>query len=403
MRKAYRYSMGSKNFWSILGVIIFSIFGLSLEALSDVTGYFETQISLTPQTTSRELSLIEFDFENDLTVTVTISGLSSTLHAHLGIAGVEDVQVILAATLGSLEITSHVVLGRFALGSDTPFYEELRFLKKMVTVSLSLGGVTITNLATFEDTAAFSSQTPAFAFGDVVTLSGQTQSGITLTAQAGFCMEQTSNTIKKHTLSPFSVNPDCATEPKPTVLFDFEKLTISGVPLALGVLAEVEVECIKVTACTLTQTISLSGGLVPFTASFTFTDLFTFTLGDVTVTFVQGPGSLTLKFSPSGTIESISLVLSLTLNPDTNPATLSLSASGTPGVGLTNMVVTLSVHRSGLTFTAFSSFTGSGGPLEFSRLTLKAEAEVGLVSLEFSTAFVPDGLDGASLRVRLSF
>jgi len=376
---------------------------ISYTAKGDVTGYFETHISLTPQTTGSELSLIEFDFENDLTVTVSVSGLSSTLHSHLGIAGVEDLQLTLAATLGDLDISSNLVLGRFASGSTAPYYDELRFLKKIVVVDVSLAGVTFTNLATFEDTAAFVSQTPAFAFGDVVTISGQTQSGITITAQTGFCMEQEYNIIKKHTLSPFSVNPDCATTPKPDVLFDFENLAISGVPLALGVLGEVEVECIQVIACTLTQTISLSGGLIPFSASVTFSDLFSLTLGSVTVTLIQGPGTITVVFAPSGTISSISIILALTLNPDTNPATLRVSASGTPGAGITSAVVSLSITRAELTFTAFATFSGSGGSLEFSRLTVRAQAQAGLVTLELATAFEIDGLDDASLTMRVNF
>ncbi len=560
---------------------VFFTLGLLAEAAkAEVTGFFNTHISITPQTTATEVSKIDFDIENDLTVTVSISGLNTTLHTHFGIAGVEDVQLTLAATLGALDITSELVFGRFgakcafAVGQNcivrvdnpVPASDKLRFIKKRVTVNASLGGVTINNLAIFEDTAIGFGPWPSatrFGFGDVLTLSGSTPSGISISLQTGICAEQSPNVIKKHSF-PFTVNPACGpaqifaaasgsgiaqaqaaaqaasaaaaaalaaldilaqtasfevlevihdaaagaataaqaaagaaanvaaaanafvsitfgslqvecedaaeasseaaaaaedaaadaavafdelvvliengtfdileithlveviaeaaaaagahteaaasavaeTEclldlPKPLLFFDFEKITISGVPIAPGVTGSAVINCVKISACTLEQTISFAGPL-PFKASFKFTDLLSLSFGGATLNFTAGGCTLRLSITTTGTVGATRILCSLVLNPGASEAGLDIDATIVPGTGLTSATVGLSVERSGLEFGATASFAG-GPPATFSDVTFTLGTTAGVIEVDTSATFTTTGLDSADVDLTVRF
>jgi len=396
--------MSSK--FKVLSIALVAVLALGVfvsDVLADVTGSFGTHISIRPQSTASEVSLIDFDIENDLNVTVVISGLSTSFHTHFGIAGVEDVQITSSATLGALDINTLLVFGRFAFGSIDPFYDDLHFIKKVVTATLSLGGVTFTNTAQFEDTNAFVIQTTGYAFGDVLAVSGQTPSGISITASAGLCMQQIPNSIKKHfALSPWTVNPDCATEPKPDILFDFERITVSGVPVAPSVTGSSTLNCVTVNACVLTSTLAFSGGPIPFSTSFTFTDLLSLTFGGATISLQSGAGSLDIGITPAGTIGAVGVSVNATINPDTNPATLAISADISPGVGLTDAVVSLVVQRAGLVLGVTATFSG-GPPASFDGIVFSMSVTGTALSLDADTVFTPSGLLLGEITLTVSF
>ena len=370
---------------------------------ADVTGNFGTHISLRPQTTVSEISLIDFDIQNELNITAVISGLSTTFHTHFGIAGVEDVQLTTNATLGALDIEARLVFARFAFGSIDPFYDSLHFIKKIVRASIQLGGVSFTNVATFEDTNAFISQSTAYAFGDVISLAGQTPSGVSISASAGFCMQLVPNSIKKHfRISPYSVNPDCATEPKPDLLFDFEIVSISGVPVAPNVTGSATILCVTINACSLTTTFAFAGGPIPFSTSFTFTDLLSLSFGGAVINLTSGAGTLSLEIGPDGSIGVVGISVVAVLNPDTNPASLTLTAEAVPGVGLTDATVALSIQRAGLSLGIVAVFTG-GPPAQFSGITFSLDVPGPLLSIEAQSTFDSAGLVLAEIWLTVTF
>jgi len=385
---------------ALIALMAFGFWSYTTKA--DVTGYFETHISFEPQTTSSEISKLDFDFQNDLTVTVAISGLYTTLHSHFGIAGVEDIIVTFAATLGALEVTDEFVFARFAYGSITPFYDELHFLKKRVNTSICLGGVCFENLAMIEDTNAFVSQTSAYAFGDIMSVSGSTPSGITITGKTGLCATEGYNLWKKH-VRVGVVNPECAGAVKPDIMFDFESLTISGVPLAAGVTADWDITCETVMACTLVNTIAFSGGPIPFTTSFTFSDLLSLDFDGATVTLSQGAGTLTVGITPAGEIGVVSISLSLTLNPDTNPASLDVDATIEPGLGLTEATVGLSISRAGLDLGVLAYFDGGGPPATFQFVEFTLGTSAGPINISTDWIFTTTGFTGGDVYLTVSF
>ncbi|MBI1729361.1 hypothetical protein HY229_01625 [Candidatus Acetothermia bacterium] len=396
--------MSSK--FKVLSIALVAIFALgffTMTTKADVTGSFVTHISIHPQSTATELSVIDFDIENALNVTVVISGLSTSFHTHFGIAGIEDVILTASATLGALDLNTILVFCRFAYGSTVPFYPTLHFCKKYVKASLSLGGVTFVNEAQFEDTNLFINLQTAYAFGDVVTLTGQTPSGISITAQTGLCMQRIPDSIKKHfAITPYTVNPDCATTPKPDILFDFERMTVSGVPLAPGVTGSSVLSCVTINACVFTMTAKFAGGPIPFTAKFTFTDLLSLTFGGATLTLSSGSGQLVIGITPVGTIGAVGISVVTTLNADTNPATLEIDADIAPGVGLTDAVVSFTVERAGLVLGVTATFSG-GPPALFDGITFSASVSGSALSLDATTTFTPSGMVYGEIFLTVTF
>ncbi|MBI1730742.1 hypothetical protein HY229_07655 [Candidatus Acetothermia bacterium] len=350
----------SRKFVS-LSFFFLAIGSVAIPAYADVTGSFETHIAVRPQSTNSELSILTFDVQNALNLTLDVSGVVVTLHTHFGIAGVEDVIVSASATLGSLDLSLLTVSGRYAFGSTAPFYDKLHFVKQRVTLTLNLGGVTIRNDGQLEDTNAFLHPTAANAFGDVISIEGQTVSGITIGASTGICMEQFPNNIKKHPkLSPWTVNPDCATTPKPDLLFDFEQLAVEKIPLSTGIYVDFKLNCLKTTACALTSLVNVTGTSIPFAVSLIFSDLMNFKFGGANLILTTASGTLLVQITPAGSLGAAKFNFNFSLNPDSNPATLTLAASLTPGVGIEDALIRLAVERLGLTL----SFTAqwAGGP-----------------------------------------
>ncbi len=360
----------------------------AVDASADVTGSFTTHIVMMPagdQSPASEVGMLEFDLQNEIDLSLVVSGFRTTFHGHFGLAGVEDVILTMSVLIGSLDVETQMVFGRFDDDDTIPDKDQISFIKKRVTTAFNFGGVTLKNLAIFEDTNF--PQTPEHAFGDVMTISGQTISGVSIKAQSGICADTTPNAIKKHTWS-FSVVPECHQEPKPDLLYTYEKLTINGIPISSSITGKAVVECIQVQACELTQTILVSGGIVPLSATFTIEDLFTFSFGTATLTFSSGPGSLSVTFDDTGDISQIGVQLAPTINPDTNPATLDIDGNVEPGAGLTSGSIGIEVTRGLLTFEADANFT-DGPPATFDGVDFSVDATIDFVEIEATLAFEP--------------
>jgi len=429
--------MSSK--FKVLNIALVAILALgffTLTTKADVTGNFGIHLLLVPQTTSSELSPLYIDFESELNLTYVVSGLSTTFHTHFGIAGVEDVILTSSATLGALDLTTQLVFARFACGSPNganigtgcypttntdpstiPFYSTLHFIKKRVTASVSLGGVTFSNLAVFEDVNAFGQnegvvtqagtlglQSTAYAFGDQVSVTGQTPSGVGLSFSTALCLQNSPNVIKKHILAPNSVNPDCVATPKPDILFDRETVKITSVPIAPGVTASGTVDCVKVAACSLKTafTFNTPSVPIPFTATFTFTDLTKLSFSGAQLVFNAGAGTLVVTISPTGTIAATEVSIDAVLNPDTNPAELIIDAAIVPGTGLTDATVTLAITRLGFTMSATAVFAG-GPPAHFQFIEFAVDVPGGLVSFNARADFDLHGLELADIFISVSF
>lgn len=241
----------------ILSVLLaaFMVVGLaSFMTKADVTGSFEIRVtiepiecgslpfvSITPTPTppvNCEATLQKSDVETAININWTISGLTLGLHSHAGFTGLEDVILSLQAVLGALNISDEFIFavpfGTDLLTITNPITAQvhkqkvftkinpgdLLFYKKRVTASISIAGITLTNLAEFGDVnfpdpskpqpPSYTAKDQNFAFGDALTLEGQTVSGITVRSITGICLDtQKKEKIKKHSFLG-KLNPDCA-------------------------------------------------------------------------------------------------------------------------------------------------------------------------------------------------
>jgi hypothetical protein len=357
---------------------------------------------MVPQTTLSEIELIDFDFQNNLTATVVLSGLSTTFHTHFGIAGIEDIILTANASIGFLNITSTLAFGRFPAFQVIPFYPSLHFLLKEVEATINFGGINLTNTSQIQDINAFINQTGAYAFGDTVRLQGQTPSGIGIVAEAGFCMTQQSTSIKKHFgISRFKVNPDCFTLPKPDLLFDFETISISNIPLAPNLTASMRINCIQDSQCGLVQTISFSGDPIPFIAGLSFTDLLNISFNGANITLLAENATLVIAISPLGTISFASITVSSDFSPD--PLSLRLTATFVPTVGLSSANLAINIQPpNGIGVGANLTF-GGGPPAELQTVRISMAAPGPLLDLRMLAQFTPTGLDFAELFLTINF
>jgi len=418
----------------LVGVLL--IAGGSADAWGDVTGSFGVHLGIPTHSLPSEIGLLEFDLQEEINLTVALSGLRTTVHSHFGLAGVEDVIITIAAMIGSFDLQSEMVFGRFDAGDPIPDKDELAFIKKRVTAELFLGGVRFRSLAIVEDTNF--PQTPRFAFGDVLSLTGQTTSGITVTARTGICASKGANRIKKHSW-PYSVNPHCYSTPKPDLLFDFEDLTISGVPLGQNLTGDVAVECLPPAAvtqvdndgdgsinedpidiidndndgkvdedspetpgCQMINVLRFSGGPIPIDGRFLWKDLFTFEFGGARFALTSGVGTLRFAIDGTGDLNLVSVELAPVLNPESNPAKLRVRGSLSPGKGLTSGSVGLLISRNGVDFETRANFSG-GPPAEFSNVVFSLSTALGQIDLQTSATFTVEGLSRSDTELTLTF
>ncbi len=416
-----------------------------------------------------EMTFFRFDFETDFTINMMMSGFTLDLHSHAGVTGFEDIILSFHTTLGAVDIADKFVFAQpygivpialdndgdgsvnedpldgvdndgdgqidedpMETGSIPVCYESspdsgsclTLFVKKRVEAAIAVTGLTFRNLAIIEDInfpipgqvkpagAIYTQQSQAFGFGDLITISGQTSSGITITGQTSFCLSETrSNLIKKHSFS-YIVNPDCVSTTqtpsvKPPVLFEFEEISITGIPIASNFTSALLIHCTGAISCLFENTLTISNALPLFslfTAKISFTDVLgAFAFSNVTLRMQSGTLSLILNLSPLFTVSSFSFLGTFTINPVSNPASLSISASGSPNTGLNGIVTTFRVNRFGATFSALSIFTVNSGLLNFSQLVLRVAGEAGVFNLEGNVAFRLVGLASANLRSTINF
>jgi len=378
-----------------------------------------------------ERTVFKFDFETAVQINITISGLTIGLHSHIGTTGLEDVILSFATTLGVLDISDIFVFaqpfGRITDGSGMTNFAcfenapdsgvcDVFFVKKRVEISTQLGGVTITNLAVLEDVnfpdcilvhprtggvvctpkpdgGVYTTQSQSFGFGDLIEISGSTPSGINVTGRTGVCISDEFNLIKKH-FWPGVVNPDCVAgaqtpSPKIPLFFDFEEITVEGIPLTSDILLDAVIFCSQPTfACNFAVDVTFTGSTIfnPIVASFDFDTVDgPINFDGLRLTLAAGSATIVININSTLVVTSVVGTVTATLNPDTNPASLTLRVVLVPGSGLSSLSLTLSVTRSGLTFRGSAVF--GGNPVVLQTTSFAVTAQAGVVTLRVSAVY----------------
>ncbi len=378
------------------GVLAIVLVAVTPAAFGDVTGHVAFHVGAVPQTTTNEIGSLHFDLQSDVTTTLTISGLSASLHTHFGLAGIEDAMLSFNATLGAFDILSQFAFARFPAATFAP--ADLRFVNKQFGVEASLGGFTMGNTLWIEDTGW--PQSPAIGIGDLITLQGQTPSGVTITSKTGICLDPAHNKIKKHLLGDVTVSPDCAAQPLPNPLLGFERFRVEGIPWAPGITSSVFVECLAVTSCEFSKALSVNRGFIPFSVRSDWNGLFQ--LEDVTLQFAPGLAELTMRLQPDGTLGWTIFRVYGTLNPDQNPASFSTRAFLVPGQGLKSVTSDVQIIRNNLEMNMTTVFS-QGPPIGFDAVVFDVTASVSALEVRARSTFTPSGLEQADVWTTVRF
>ncbi len=392
-----------------------------------------------------EKTLLMFDIESIIDVTLVTDHLSLTTNFAVGIAGLEHTILTLDATIGSIDLISEVWFATpFEAVVDVNNHPniamippgEILFVKKRLTTIMTLGGVTLRNLAMFEDVTfpnpfrdygtsdcdgdgdpegtcvkgaetnpATQYQTQSFAFGDLINLTGQTASGITVTSEIGVCATRASNAVKKFS-AVGSVNPECHSQPKPDLLFDYTSLNIAGIPIAAGVVSNAQISCVKISQCSLTNTLSMSSGLpIPISTSFTITDLFSFKFSNsISLVLNSGPVRIAFSFS-SFQFSGVTLNYASTLDGRNVTAGLGGNISISKGIGITGARLNLSVVSG--TFNATHTLSLIRNPqepgLQFGSFGIQMGLNIAPTRITIQATFGQMGLSRSAVSVGMVF
>jgi len=285
-----------KRILSMLLIAALVVF-VSSAVTNAVTGRFGIHISLMPQTTAQEKVPFEVDLQFGLDLKFTVSGLTFSNQLMFGVAGMEHAVFDLEANLGALTIRDDFVFAtpfwcanaqlEGYLGGYTGYcgfdpvipYGPLLFVKKRVTAEISIGGITLTNLAMFEDVnfsehptyygyelgallvsvgavpraidktsdGKYDQLDQKFRFGDILTVKGETPSGIRITSITAFnAYPQGYNCVKKKCWAgtvveqavPTDVGQTTSEELRQKLFFYEEKIYVENIkigPLTLAI------------------------------------------------------------------------------------------------------------------------------------------------------------------------
>jgi len=433
--------------------------GFAFVSKADVTGSFDIDIALDPQTNAFEAVVFDIDLQANLQVNVTLSGLTFGADLGFGTTGVEFAILSLTTNLGALSVFDQFVFappfgcdefpsggqcaGQFVgpigdADGDETADNAVGFVKKRVEMELNIAGITLNNLALLEDVdfpdinatndhehdhfttsdtydlsdtnSTINDNVPTFGFGDVITLSGQTVSGISVTNIAGICADaQDVNRIKKRSFAG-EVDAVCAGDDDAVdgtseglLAFTVEKILIEGVEIG-GVTIDTELEFRPASGVSADFTLGFSvAGLANVTVFASSTNITNLTLD--TISTVVSADNLTLvlnDFDGDLTIDEVQGSFAVTLNPNQNPASLSVAIVTERGTGLSSLSATLSVSRSGLNLTSTTAWAGDG-TLAWDSTSFSLSAEAGALNFGANMSFSSVGMSGAAINLGIVF
>jgi len=443
------------------------VVGFTAMTKADVTGSFDIHIALNPEGNQTEAVKFFIDFQSNLQVNVTLSGLTFSADLGFGTTGVEFAILGLTTNLGALAIHDDFVfappfgcanfpaagqcagIDTFPIGDgdgDGVVDNAVGFVKKRIEMELNIAGITLTNLALFEDVdfpdiqgggghehdhfgpgstynvgqndAIVDNQTPTYGFGDVITLSGQTVSGITVTGSTTICASGR-NYIKKRSW-PYEVNKACTSglgfvDPefgpiedgaKTPLLFEEETLSVEGVVVG----------SVTLDVYTAWHPNDDNGFLTDIIASFSLLDL-----ADVVVTMSSdnitslslskivvavSSGNLSLTLTDTGgnlSIDKTVAVLSVVLNPNQNPADLTVAITAVAGTGVTLAAFSLGISRGALSLDTTTVFAGAG-TLDWVGTSFSLSVDTGSgISFGAEFEYTPAGMGETTIELGVTF
>jgi hypothetical protein len=438
------------------------VVGFAAVTKADVTGSFDLKITLNPEGTQTEAVKFEIDLQSNLVVNVTLSGLTFGADLGFGVTGVEFAVLSVNTNLGALAVSDQFVFAEpfgcvnfgagcpgnavFPMGDgdgDGVIDRAVGFVKKRIGLELNIAGITLSNLAMFEDVdfpdinpvnhhehdhftvigtpyflngtdTVVDNQTPTFGFGDVITVSGQTVSGITIIGSTALCASGV-NTIKKKSWL-YEVNKACTAAfgsdgtpleggAKTPLLFEEETLTIAGVEIG-GV--DISMTTTWVPNGPVSSVIDASFTLLDLadiTVRLTSDNITSLSISRINAFIVSG--NLALSLTDNGgdlSIDKVVAVLSVTLNQNQNPADLTVVAVTVAGAGLVQLSFSLGISRGPISVDTTTTFAGDSGELNWVGTDFAVSADVGTgLSFSASLGYTPSGMGQSVIQLGVVF
>jgi hypothetical protein len=320
----------------------------------------------------------------------------------------------------------------------------LAFVKKRVELQLDIAGISFNVLALFEDVdfpdihgaknqngigdidgsdhehdhfgvndlyfvsmsdVVVDNQTPSFGFGTILTLSGQTVSGISVTGITGICANNMfKNRIKKRKF-PGEVNKGCVTENGPVFAFDLQKLHIEGIEVG-GVQLSTWMIFTPLFPISATTELAFSlGGMADIKGTFTSSDIATFMIDSIKVSIAGGNFSLLLEDVDANLdFDRATMENSIILNPNQNPAAFTSISVAEAGIGLVSQELILRITRSGLTGVISTLLLQDGiGGVTWDNTSFTLSADLNFFTFSSDIGFGIDGLRDGKLSLTVDF
>ncbi len=452
--------------------------GFAVMSKADVTGSLDIDITLTPEGTQTEAVKLEIDLQSNLQVNITMSGLTLGADLGFGTTGVEFAILSLTTNLGALAVFDQFVFASpfgctlfsgggngaangnndvGAVGSQCPgnrvvpigdgdgdgvVDNAVGFVKKRIQLELNIAGITLTNLAIFEDVdfpdisssaghepdhfdgsvaydlsgtnTLIDDQTPTFGFGDVISISGQTVSGITVTGATAICASGV-NRIKKRSFT-WEVNKACTAQfgdpgltpleggAKTPLLFEEEILNVEGIEIG-GVTIDINTTFVPLQPLSsdiITQFTILD--LADVTTTLSSNNITNLSLSRITTSVSSGNLSLTLV-DDGGNLqfEEVTAVLAMVLNPNQNPADLTISLR-TDTTGLNRVIFSLGISRGVINLDTTTVYSGTASQLEWAStsFSLSVDSDGGL-SFGADFSYTPNGMGTTTIELGVVF
>jgi hypothetical protein len=457
---------------ALLALILVATFATVSKA--DVTGSFEIDIELIPMGNQTEAVKFFIDFQSNLVINILLSGLTFGVDIGFGVTGVEFAVLSLRTSLGALSVDDlfvfaapfgcapHPVIndgnGNCPGITVIPVGDEngdgvvdngVGFVKKRIGLQLTIAGISLENLAIFEDVdfpdinsddthshdhfgplearggtynisdvnSVVSDATPTFGFGDVITISGETVSGITVTGSTAICAGRT-NTIKKKSWTN-EVNKACTSTldnniteieggAKTPLLFESETLSLGNIEIG-GVTFTLSTTFKPGSPLAASGTASFNVlNLADVVVSFSSTNITNLTLSKIVATILAD--NLTIVVTDTNgdlVIDQTDATLNVTLNPNANAAALTIKVTTKAGTGLTALSLSLSITRTILTFSSTTVFGSSAtvGTLAWSStsFSLSVAPVADNLSFKFTTKYTPSGMGATKIELNVGF
>lgn len=416
-----------------------------------------------------EATLTKTDFETLAGVNLALSGLTLGLEMVSGFTGIERLLKSFKATLGVLNLTDQfffaVPFGTDLLvihnsagtqtDSETAFTVispgNLLFVAKRISASFTLGGLTLTNLAELADLGfpqvytwpypcaaqlgalygtpgkcpflpsqssfpgGYASSSQSFHFGDTLTLTGQTVSGISLTHSLALGMDPSLFADFKKVSFPGAVCDN---------FFAQETISLAGLRFAPVALSErldlrfpggspcrANVFYFPQPPLTSETDLSLDTALGALAISLSTANPTQQLVQSVLVTLSRGSTSIQEQFDDSLAPLYTRIIFTTTINVGRNPGDLTvgviicqkigmgLFAGYCPILGLQELETRFQATRSGVTFTLTSDILRTGGGISLDLFEFVLSGGMGVVHFKADISVLPvwNGLFSAGI------